>query len=72
MTSIVTFTGGKRCVECEDQISPKRLQANPGARLCTQCQEGRDMAMCKAVNQVDQCGRNRQTVQSRHSITIKW
>ena len=72
MTNVVCFTGGKRCAECDEQIAPKRLQASPGARLCTACQQDRDMSMAKAVNQLEQCGRNRHTVQSRGSITIKW
>lgn len=72
MTNVIGFTGGKHCAECDEQIPPKRLQANPGASLCTDCQQERDMAMAKAVDQVNQWGRNRHSVQSRASITIRW
>ena len=30
------------CLECEDEISPKRLQALPWAALCISCQEHAD------------------------------
>ena len=30
------------CLECEDEISPKRLQALPWAALCITCQEHAD------------------------------
>lgn len=72
MTNVVSFTGGKHCAECGEQISPKRLQVCPEARLCTACQQERDTTMAKAANTLNQCGRNRHTVQSRGSITIRW
>lgn len=72
MGNVIGFTDGKHCANCDEQISPKRLQANPDARLCTNCQKDRAMAMVELVNQVNQCGRNRHSVQSRAAITIKW
>ena len=30
------------CEDCEEAISPRRLQAIPWARLCVKCQEARD------------------------------
>jgi DnaK suppressor protein len=30
------------CLECEEEISPKRLKAIPWADLCIDCQEGAD------------------------------
>jgi DnaK suppressor protein len=30
------------CEDCEESISPRRLQAIPWARTCVKCQEARD------------------------------
>lgn len=71
MSNVVAFTGGKRCADCEEQISPKRLAAKPDARLCTPCQQERDMTLAKAVNMAHSGGR--ESVRTKRStITIEW
>ena len=71
MTNILSFTGGKRCAECDEQISPKRLAAQPDARLCTACQQERDMVRAKAVSMAHSGGR--ESVRTKRStITIAW
>lgn len=72
MSKVVSFTGGKRCAECDEQINPKRLQAVPDARLCIACERDRDEQRATAMRRLDEVGRNRVSVQSRASITIKW
>ena len=37
------------CIECEEEISPKRLAAMPAAALCIRCQEAAD-CRCGAIN----------------------
>lgn len=36
--AVLTFTGGKRCEDCDEQIDPRRLRINPRAKLCTSCE----------------------------------
>ena len=71
MTNVLSFTGGKRCTECDEQIAPKRLAAKPDARLCTTCQQERDLAMAKAVNRAHSGGRESMRTK-RSTITITW
>jgi DnaK suppressor protein len=33
------------CLECEEEIAPKRLRAIPWAQLCIQCQEAADRSV---------------------------
>ena len=70
--TVTNFTGGKRCRECDEQIDPRRVRAQPSASLCTDCQSDRDMAVRKAVNTLDSVSRGRITMKDRASITIKW
>ena len=37
------------CIECEEEISPRRLAAVPAAALCIRCQEAAD-CRCGAMN----------------------
>ena len=37
MTNVVPFSGGKRCISCDEQIDPRRLRAQPDARKCITC-----------------------------------
>jgi DnaK suppressor protein len=37
------------CLECEEEISPKRLRAMPWATLCINCQEHADQELRKAA-----------------------
>ena len=37
------------CLECEEEIAPKRLQAIPWAELCIRCQEEADGSLLKAA-----------------------
>lgn len=50
MPTVLTFTGGKRCEECEDQIDPRRLRINPKARLCTSCEQDWEMQQRAALS----------------------
>lgn len=34
MSNVVPFTGGKRCIVCNDQIDPLRVRANPDVATC--------------------------------------
>lgn len=60
--SVVGFRGGKRCLECDEQIDPKRLRAKPDAQLCIECERARDDARLRAVTTVNQCARGSITV----------
>lgn len=39
------------CEDCDELISPRRLEAIPWARVCVKCQEARDS--CRAANNGD-------------------
>lgn len=43
MAEIVSFpaekAGGRICVDCDDQINPKRLRASPATRRCVRCEK---------------------------------
>jgi RNA polymerase-binding transcription factor len=41
------------CVDCEDDINPKRLAAVPWASLCIACQEAADSAEKTAWGEID-------------------
>lgn len=38
-----------RCLECGQEISPKRLRAVPWAEYCLRCQAGREQALPRAA-----------------------
>jgi RNA polymerase-binding transcription factor DksA len=69
MTNVITFTGGKRCIECDEQINPRRLRVLPGARKCRDCQEGREREFRTALKHLDRCS---ETKRDRASVTIRW
>jgi RNA polymerase-binding transcription factor DksA len=48
--SVITFTGGKRCEECDEQIDPRRLRLNPRAKLCTGCEQDWELRQRTALN----------------------
>ena len=50
MSSVIGFTGGKRCDECGDQINPRRLALFPNAKLCRTCEQEWEMQQAKALN----------------------
>ena len=41
------------CLECEDEIAPKRLKAVPWAELCINCQERADRSMTGSRSNAD-------------------
>lgn len=71
MSDVLTFTGGKRCAECDEQIEPKRVRAVPDARCCIQCQKDRDEARLRALNRAN-CGGRESVRTKRSTITIQW
>ena len=48
--SVLTFTGGKRCDECDEQIDPRRLRLNRDAKLCTSCEQDWELKQRTALN----------------------
>jgi DnaK suppressor protein len=46
------------CLECEEEIAPKRLKAIPWAEMCIRCQEA-----------ADQLGANRETLIMNNDLT---
>jgi len=52
MADIVEFpakkAGGRLCVDCGEQIHPKRLRAQPDARRCTGCAHQRALDINRA------------------------
>jgi len=46
--AIVQFTGGKRCKDCGDQITPVRLKAVPDTTRCSECQMERESEIKRA------------------------
>lgn len=38
MAELLAFTGGRRCDECDEQIPPRRLRAQPDAARCVACE----------------------------------
>lgn len=69
MSNVVTFTGGRRCVDCDEQISPLRLRAKPDARTCVNCQCNRDRVVAATMRMID---RMTPAARERCSVTIKW
>lgn len=45
---VFEFTGGKRCVDCDEQIKPARVQHFPKAKRCAPCQTARDKHVAAA------------------------
>ena len=47
MADVVPFpaaqAGGRLCVDCEEQIDPKRVRARPDTRRCLPCQRLREL-----------------------------
>ena len=67
--NVVTFTGGKRCIECAEQIDPKRLKVQPDARKCIQCQRAKESEVLSSLKLLDRCT---ETKRNRASVTIRW
>lgn len=69
MSNVVSFNGGKRCIECDEQIDPKRLRVQPDAKKCTKCQENREqevLSSLKVLNQISP------TKRERASVVFRW
>lgn len=67
MENVISFTGGKRCISCDEQISPKRLMLVSEARKCIACQSLREDEIVKGL------ARFRHQIQKEHSsVTIKF
>jgi DnaK suppressor protein len=58
-SAIERLNGGSYgvCLECEEEIAPKRLKAIPWAELCIQCQEA-----------ADRSGANREAVRTSNDL----
>ena len=48
MSEIVSFTGGKRCKDCGEQITPTRLKSVPDTSRCSECQREREAEIKRA------------------------
>ena len=69
MTNIVSFTGGKHCIECDEQIDPRRLKLQPEARKCIRCQQERENEVLGSLKMLN---RMTETTRERASVTIRW
>lgn len=49
MTEVVAFTGGRRCEDCEAQITPARLRAEPRATRCVLCQDAHEREVLREL-----------------------
>lgn len=50
MAEIASFTGGKRCEECGEQIAPRRVRLNPDTKTCTVCEQEWELQQRKILN----------------------
>jgi len=49
MGRVVAPKFGRRCVDCDDQIDPKRVRISPSARRCRDCQTELEMRNQRAL-----------------------
>jgi hypothetical protein len=62
--NVIPFTGGKRCIECGEQIPPKRVMAVPNARKCAPCQTQREVEVHRHLKNAP--------LRAKSSVTIRW